>query len=107
MYKKPTSTGLMDKLESKDEELDIKKMLKEIELLGSPHMSWKERKALKNQKVVTLGGKPPKKQRMPLSVASVMIKKQKEREQKVLQEAPMLTESLKHRNKNSSGEIQG
>ncbi|XLR69298.1 hypothetical protein S83_019970, partial [Arachis hypogaea] len=29
------------------------------------HMMWKERKKIENQKVVSLGGKPPKKQRLP------------------------------------------
>lgn len=48
-------------------------------------MTWKERKELENQKVVSLGGKPPKKQRLPLSVARVQMKKQKEREEKMLE----------------------
>ncbi|XP_019185463.1 PREDICTED: uncharacterized protein LOC109180361 isoform X1 [Ipomoea nil] len=59
-------------------------------LTGSAHMTWKERKDLENKKVVSLGGKPPKKQRLPLSVARVMMKKQKEREQKELEESLIL-----------------
>ncbi|KAF8403678.1 hypothetical protein HHK36_011782 [Tetracentron sinense] len=49
-------------------------------------MTWKERKALENRRVVSLGGKPQKNQRIPLSVARVTMKKQKEREQKKSQE---------------------
>ncbi|GKC46933.1 keratin, type I cytoskeletal 10-like protein, partial [Tanacetum coccineum] len=55
-----------------------------------PHMTWKEKKAMENRKVVSLGGKAPKKQRLPLSVARVMMKKQKERDQKTLQENMIL-----------------
>ncbi|KAL0372014.1 UNVERIFIED_CONTAM: hypothetical protein Scaly_0883000 [Sesamum calycinum] len=70
--------------------MDIKSILKDIEFLGSSHMTWKEKKDLENRKVVSLGGKPPKKQRLPLSVARVTMKKQKEREEKLLQETTIL-----------------
>ncbi|GMN74786.1 hypothetical protein TIFTF001_053226 [Ficus carica] len=53
-------------------------------------MTWKEKKALENKKAVSLGGKPPKQQRLPLSVAKGRMKKQKEREQKMLQERMIL-----------------
>uniref|UniRef100_A0A5B6ZJY8 Axoneme-associated protein MST101(2) protein n=1 Tax=Davidia involucrata TaxID=16924 RepID=A0A5B6ZJY8_DAVIN len=82
-----TSTSYMD---LKGQKMDIKSIMKDIEFLGSSHMTWKERKELENRKVVSLGGKPPKKQRLPLSVARVMMKKQKEREQKMLQESLIL-----------------
>ncbi|KAL6202557.1 hypothetical protein ACLB2K_026265 [Fragaria x ananassa] len=61
-----------------------------IPISGSSHMTWKERKELENKKVVALGGKPPKKQRLPLSIARVVMKKQKDREQKQLQENMIL-----------------
>ncbi|XP_031114837.1 uncharacterized protein LOC116018926 [Ipomoea triloba] len=79
-------------MNSKDEgqKLDFKSILKDLEFLGSAHMTWKERKDLENKKVVSLGGKPPKKQRLPLSVARVMMKKQKERDQKELEESLIL-----------------
>ncbi|KAG8375292.1 hypothetical protein BUALT_Bualt10G0085200 [Buddleja alternifolia] len=57
---------------------------------GSSHMTWKQKKDLENRKVVSLGGKPPKKQRLPLSVARVTMKKQKEREEKSLEENAIL-----------------
>ncbi|GAB2246167.1 hypothetical protein Droror1_Dr00001660 [Drosera rotundifolia] len=69
---------------------DIKKIRKDIEFLGSPFMTWKERKDLENKKVVSLGGKPPKKQRLPLSVARAVMKNQKKRVEKVLIENPLL-----------------
>ncbi|KAL0447620.1 UNVERIFIED_CONTAM: hypothetical protein Slati_1889900 [Sesamum latifolium] len=37
--------------------MDIKSILKDIEFLGSSHMTWKEKKDLENTKVVSLGGK--------------------------------------------------
>ncbi|KAJ9184296.1 hypothetical protein P3X46_004037 [Hevea brasiliensis] len=75
-----------DAMDSKDRDWDFRKLMKDIEFLGASHMTWKERKELENRKVVSLGGKPPKKQRLPLSVARVQMKKQKEREEKMLQE---------------------
>ncbi|KAG6389074.1 hypothetical protein SASPL_150533 [Salvia splendens] len=73
-------------LDSQEPRMDIKSILKDIEFLGSSHMTWKQKKDLENKKVVSLGGKPPKKQRLPLSVARVSMKNQKDREEKLLQE---------------------
>lgn len=78
-----TPTNYMD---FKDQKMDMKSIMKVIESLVPSHMTWRERKELENRKVVALGGKPPKKQRLPLSVARVTMKKQKERDQKTLQE---------------------
>ncbi|KAK4854813.1 hypothetical protein QYF36_001603 [Acer negundo] len=77
-------------METEDQEMDIRKIMKDIEFLGSSHMTWKERKELENKRVVSLGGKPQKKQRLPLSVARVPMKRQKEREQKMQQERAIL-----------------
>ncbi|XP_050371005.1 uncharacterized protein LOC126789005 [Argentina anserina] len=77
-------------LDSNDLRMDMRDIYKRIELLGSSHMTWKEKKELENKKVVALGGKPPKKQRLPLSIARVVMKKQKDREQKQLQENVIL-----------------
>ncbi|XP_030505677.2 uncharacterized protein LOC115720655 [Cannabis sativa] len=76
--------------EGKDERIDLKNIMKDIELLGYSHMTWKEKKEFENMKVVSLGGKPSKQQRLPLSVAKPKMKKQKEREQKMLQERLIL-----------------
>ncbi|VFQ72424.1 unnamed protein product [Cuscuta campestris] len=76
--------------EDPNERIDFKSILKDIQFIGSPHMTWKEKKALENKKVVALGGKSPKKHRQPLSVARVMMKKQKEREKKELEESLIL-----------------
>ncbi|KAL9260865.1 hypothetical protein AKJ16_DCAP21680, partial [Drosera capensis] len=67
---------------------DIKKIRKDIDFLGSPFMTWKERKDLENKKAVSLGDKPPKKQRLPLSMARAVMKNQKKREEKMLIEVP-------------------
>ncbi|KAL5765765.1 hypothetical protein ACOSP7_016382 [Xanthoceras sorbifolium] len=53
-------------METEDQELDIRKIMKDIEFLGSSHMTWKERKELENKRIVSLGGKATKKQRIPL-----------------------------------------
>uniref|UniRef100_A0A199U982 Uncharacterized protein n=1 Tax=Manihot esculenta TaxID=3983 RepID=A0A199U982_MANES len=46
-----------DTMDSKDRDWDFKKVMKDIEFLDASHMTWKERKELENQKVVSLGGK--------------------------------------------------
>ncbi|XP_018855769.2 uncharacterized protein LOC109018034 isoform X2 [Juglans regia] len=91
MYKKKkvadgggSSRGGTDAL---DEGMDFKKIMKDIELFSSSHVTWKERKEMENRKVIALGGK---KQRLPLSVARPMMKIQKEREQRMLQERLIL-----------------
>ncbi|KDP20706.1 hypothetical protein JCGZ_21177 [Jatropha curcas] len=73
-------------MDDKDHKWDFRQIMKDIELFGASHMTWKERKERENRKVVSLGGKPLKKQRLPLSVARPRMKKQKEREEKMLQE---------------------
>ncbi|KAL5720437.1 hypothetical protein ACHQM5_013106 [Ranunculus cassubicifolius] len=85
-----SSSSVLDLMEKNGGEIDIQQLLKDIEFLGSSHMSWKERKELENRKVVSLGGKAPKKHRTPLSVAKVTMKKQKDREQKSSQEGLIL-----------------
>ncbi|KAJ0523813.1 hypothetical protein HanIR_Chr10g0497861 [Helianthus annuus] len=74
----------------KSTRMDLKSISKDIEYMGPSHMTWKQKKALEKKKVVSLGGKPPKKQRLPLSVARVAMKNQKERDQKMLQENILL-----------------
>ncbi|XP_047332691.1 uncharacterized protein LOC124936251 [Impatiens glandulifera] len=69
-----------------DQSMDIKSIMKDVEFLASSHMTWKQRKDLENRKVVALGGKPVKQHRLPLSIARVAMKKQKERDQKMQQE---------------------
>ncbi|KAG8483598.1 hypothetical protein CXB51_023480 [Gossypium anomalum] len=73
-----------------DHRFNIKNIMKDIQFLGSSHMTWKERKEMENRKVVSLGGNPPKRQRLPLSVAKAVMKNQKKREEKMLQENMIL-----------------
>lgn len=77
-------------------EVDINKILKDIQYLGSSNMSWKERKKLENEKVVSLGGKAPKKHRIPLSVGKFQFKKQKQREEKRMEEERILGRYSRH-----------
>ncbi|XP_042477927.1 uncharacterized protein LOC122059285 [Macadamia integrifolia] len=92
MHKKQTSKGGSStrKKNLKDGELDFRKILQDVEYLGSSNMTWKERKQLEDRRVEALGGKTHKKQRVPLSVARCCMKKRKEREQKMLQEGLVL-----------------
>ncbi|MFS7907368.1 hypothetical protein Hanom_Chr01g00070541 [Helianthus anomalus] len=77
-------------MDMKSTRMELKSISKDIEYMGPSHMTWKQKKALEKKKVVSLGGKPPKKQRLPLSVARVAMKNQKERDQKMLQENILL-----------------
>ncbi|XP_047149194.1 uncharacterized protein LOC124821368 [Vigna umbellata] len=70
----------------RDQEMDIRKIMKDVENFSYSHMTWKERKKIEDRNIVSLGGKAPKNQRLPLSVARPMMKKQKEREHKNAQE---------------------
>nr|XP_043622569.1 uncharacterized protein LOC122594162 [Erigeron canadensis] len=79
----PPTTDYMDMRSTK---MELKSIMKDIQYMGSSHMTWKDKKDMENRKVLSFGGKPPKKQRLPLSVARVPMKRQKEREQKMLQE---------------------
>ncbi|XP_072980695.1 uncharacterized protein [Typha angustifolia] len=90
MYCKPISTEFVGQSDVENEDMDIRKLLKDIEYLGASNMTWKERKQLENQNIVSFGGKPPKKHRTPLSVSKVAMKNQKKREQKKLEEDMIL-----------------
>ncbi|KAK4278842.1 hypothetical protein QN277_016630 [Acacia crassicarpa] len=94
MYKKNKQVDkhepLRDHIDTQDQEMDIRKIMKDVENFGYSHMSWKERKKIEDKKVVSLGGKAPKQQRLSLSVARPRMKKQKEREQQMLQERLIL-----------------
>ncbi|EEF43818.1 uncharacterized protein LOC8277979 [Ricinus communis] len=79
-----------DEMDSKVPDWDFKQIMKDIQLFDASHRTWKEKKEFENRKVVSLGGKPPKKQRLPLSVARVQMKNQQEREEKILQENMIL-----------------
>lgn len=85
-----STKAMTDYMDFKGRKMDMKSIMKDIEFLGSSHMTWKEKKDLENRKVVALGGKPPKNQRLPLSVARVTMKKQKERDQKLQEERLIL-----------------
>ncbi|KAL3619082.1 hypothetical protein CASFOL_036652 [Castilleja foliolosa] len=75
-------------VESEEPKMNIRSILKDIEFLGSSHMTYKQKKDLENRKVVSLGGKSSKE--TEVSVARVTMKKQKEREKKHLQESAIL-----------------
>ncbi|RDX69372.1 hypothetical protein CR513_51523, partial [Mucuna pruriens] len=94
MYKNKKQAGghgpTREHTNMQEQEMDLRKIMKDVENFSYSHMTWKERKKIENSKIVSLGGKPPKNQRLPLSVARPMMKKQKEREQKMLQERLIL-----------------
>lgn len=86
MYEKPVSRNFGKHIDIKNEEMEIKALLRDVERLGSSGRTWKERKAIENQNVVAMGGKPQKKHRTPLSVALPAMKNKKKREHKQLEE---------------------
>ncbi|WOK96168.1 hypothetical protein Cni_G04875 [Canna indica] len=94
MYRGPVSRESADQSDNEDEEMDIRKILKDIEYLGASNMSWKEKKQLENQK-------PPKKHRTPLSVAKPAMKNQKKREQKKKEEELYLGRFMKNSSKSN------
>ncbi|XP_020233316.1 uncharacterized protein LOC109813522 isoform X1 [Cajanus cajan] len=94
MYKNRKQAGghgpPRENTDTQEHKMDLRKIMKDVENFSYSHMTWKERKKIENRNVVSLGGKPPKNQRLPLSVARPMMKKQQEREQKMLQERLIL-----------------
>ncbi|KAG9455023.1 hypothetical protein H6P81_007927 [Aristolochia fimbriata] len=105
MYQAPSQREPTAQQDMEDEELDMRKILKDIQHLGSSHMSWKERKKFENQNVVALGGKPPKKQRIPLNIAKKMMKNEKRREEKKLAEGLILEQFGMRSSSNSNKEV--
>ncbi|XP_020578380.1 uncharacterized protein LOC110023352 isoform X1 [Phalaenopsis equestris] len=97
MYDKTMPAELPRNSELEDESMDIRKMFKDIERLGSSAMTWKEKKKLENKNVVALGGKPTKSHRMPLSVAKPMMKNTRRREEKKMEEEKLLGVFTKRR----------
>ncbi|KAH9303330.1 hypothetical protein KI387_014913, partial [Taxus chinensis] len=79
---KETQTRRLDKQVDSDEENDIfEKVFKEVEELGVAQMPWKKRKAVENQKVLALGGKPAKNCKISI-LDGKFIKKKRERTEK-------------------------
>ncbi|KAG7570489.1 hypothetical protein ISN45_Aa04g030820 [Arabidopsis thaliana x Arabidopsis arenosa] len=90
MYNRKPMEKKKEGMGSIDQDLSFRKIMKDVELFGSSHMTWKDKKALENKKVTALGGKPQKMHRLPLSVARVQMKKQKDREEKMLEQNMIL-----------------
>ncbi|KAG2326140.1 hypothetical protein Bca4012_035099 [Brassica carinata] len=76
----------VDQHDAVDPNMSFKDLMKDVQRFATKHMTWKDKKALENQRVTELGGKAQKKQRLPLSVARVQMKKQKEREEKMVEQ---------------------
>ncbi|GFS39774.1 hypothetical protein Acr_00g0064820 [Actinidia rufa] len=55
-------------MDFKGQKMGMKSIVNDIEFMGSSRMTWKERKELDNRNLVALGGKPLKKQILPLSI---------------------------------------
>ncbi|CAN6478760.1 unnamed protein product [Victoria cruziana] len=85
MYMNRTSKRLMDNMDN-GEEKSFRKLLKAVELLGSSQMGWKERKKIEDQNVVSLGGKPKKNCKMPITLGRNIINKRQKKEEQLFQE---------------------
>ncbi|KAL6874695.1 hypothetical protein ACP4OV_013360 [Aristida adscensionis] len=99
MYRKPVPEKSPDTSDDEEPDIDIGKLLKDVELFGAS--TFKERKQIENRKVVELGGKAVKKHRTPLSVAKPALKNQKKRELRKAEEEKLLGIFRKRDNKNS------
>ncbi|EOA27930.1 hypothetical protein CARUB_v10024100mg [Capsella rubella] len=86
MYKRKPMEKKKEGMESNNQASSFRNIMRDVQLFSSSHMTWKDKKALENKKVTELGGKPQKKQRLPLSVARVQMKKQKDREEKMFEQ---------------------
>ncbi|KAJ1400470.1 hypothetical protein SESBI_29536 [Sesbania bispinosa] len=55
--KKKEADGHGPPTEQQEQEMDIRKIMKDVEKFSYSHMTWKERKKIEDRKVVSLGGK--------------------------------------------------
>ncbi|BBM97716.1 hypothetical protein MPTK1_1g07820 [Marchantia polymorpha subsp. ruderalis] len=69
-----------------DERREFKKILKEVEELGTSQLEWKERKALEQKKLLTLGAKPKKSWKMPISMGLSVKRKREQAESDKVEE---------------------
>lgn len=77
MFKRTQSRRLTEQASSHEEKEIFDTIFKEVEELGVSQLPWKKRKAMENQKVLTLGGKPSKNIKTSISVGKHIRKKQK------------------------------
>ncbi|MCO5558916.1 hypothetical protein L7F22_012506 [Adiantum nelumboides] len=64
--------------EEKLQKEEFEQIFKEVQKLGTSQMSWKKRKEIETQKIVSLGAKPEKGQKMPVAMGR-NIKRKRER----------------------------
>lgn len=76
MFKSPQSRRSTEQVACNEEKEMFDKIFKEVEELGVSQLPWKKRKAMENQKVLALGGKPSKNIKTPISVGKHIRKKQ-------------------------------
>jgi hypothetical protein len=60
MYKKKQDEkhgSQREHINKQEDEMDIRKIMKDVENFSNSHMTWKERKKIEDRKVVSLGGK--------------------------------------------------
>eukprot|EP00246_Nothoceros_aenigmaticus_P009398 TRINITY_DN248_c0_g1_i1.p1 TRINITY_DN248_c0_g1~~TRINITY_DN248_c0_g1_i1.p1 ORF type:complete len:207 (+),score=53.61 TRINITY_DN248_c0_g1_i1:300-920(+) len=68
-------------VKEEDHDEDIKRILKDVEQLGTAQMSWKERKEWEESKMIAAGGKPPKSHKMPIAMGLAIKKKRQRKEE--------------------------
>ncbi|KAI5054441.1 hypothetical protein GOP47_0030660, partial [Adiantum capillus-veneris] len=76
--------------EEKLQKEEFDKIFKEVEQLGTSQMSWKKRKEIETQKMIALGSKPKKGQKMPIAVGRNIKRKRDRLEEKKLQDVCMI-----------------
>eukprot|EP00252_Welwitschia_mirabilis_P021674 TRINITY_DN561_c0_g1_i10.p1 TRINITY_DN561_c0_g1~~TRINITY_DN561_c0_g1_i10.p1 ORF type:complete len:197 (+),score=47.60 TRINITY_DN561_c0_g1_i10:103-693(+) len=109
MSSKPSQVFQVTKKRSNEiassvEDENFGKVIKEVNTLGIKQMSWKERKAIENQKMVALGAKPSKNPRMPIALGRA-IKKKREREHQAMMNEEIILGRPKQQTKKTDKHI--
>jgi len=90
MFKSTQSRRLTEQVSPHEEKEMFDKIFKEVEELGVSQLPWKKRKAMENQRVLALGGKPSKNIKTPISVGKRIRKKQERMKEETIKNEEIL-----------------
>jgi hypothetical protein len=100
MFKSIQTRRVTEQVCPHEEKEVFDRIFKEVEELGVSQMPWKERKAMENQKVLALGGKPLKNIKTPIFLGKCIRKKQERmKEEAIKNEAILLGRPAKRAKK--------
>lgn len=90
MFKSTQTRRLTEQVRPHEEKEVFDRIFKEVEELGVSQMPWKKRKAMENHKVLTLGGKPLKNIKTPISLGKMIRKKQERMKEEAIKNEEIL-----------------